>query len=65
VASTTPEDPRTALTHGDLWYGNTLWTGNADLTAVLDWDAAGIGSPGVDLGSVRLDAAALNRLDSR
>lgn len=57
VASTRPEDTRTALTHGDLWYGNTLWDDNGDLTAVLDWDAAGIGSPGIDLGSLRLDAA--------
>jgi aminoglycoside phosphotransferase (APT) family kinase protein len=57
VASTKPEDTRTALTHGDLWYGNTLWDDNGDLTAVLDWDAAGIGSPGIDLGSLRLDAA--------
>jgi aminoglycoside phosphotransferase (APT) family kinase protein len=57
VASTTPEDTRTALTHGDMWYGNTLWNDDGDLTALLDWDAAGIGSPGIDLGSVRLDAA--------
>jgi aminoglycoside phosphotransferase (APT) family kinase protein len=57
VASTRPQDTRTGLTHGDLWYGNTLWEDNGDLTALLDWDAAGIGSPGIDLGSVRLDAA--------
>jgi aminoglycoside phosphotransferase (APT) family kinase protein len=57
VARTRPEDTRTALTHGDLWCGNTLWDDSGDLTAVLDWDAAGIGSPGIDLGSLRLDAA--------
>jgi aminoglycoside phosphotransferase (APT) family kinase protein len=57
VASTKPADTRAALTHGDLWYGNTLWDDHGDLTAVLDWDAAGIGSPGIDLGSLRLDAA--------
>jgi aminoglycoside phosphotransferase len=57
VASTKPQDTRTGLTHGDLWYGNTLWDDGGDLTAVLDWDAAGIGSPGIDLGSLRLDAA--------
>jgi aminoglycoside phosphotransferase (APT) family kinase protein len=57
VADTRPEDTRTALTHGDLWYGNTLWADNGDLTALLDWDAAGIGSPGIDLGSGRIDAA--------
>ncbi len=57
VASTRPKDTRTGLTHGDLWYGNTLWNDSGGLTAVLDWDAAGIGSPGIDLGSLRLDAA--------
>jgi aminoglycoside phosphotransferase (APT) family kinase protein len=57
VARTEPEDTRTALTHGDLWYGNTLWDEDGNLTAVLDWDAAGVGSPGIDLGSLRLDAA--------
>lgn len=57
VANTKPEDTRTALTHGDIWYGNTHWDDNGELTAVLDWDAAGIGSPGIDLGSLRLDAA--------
>ncbi len=57
VAGTRPQDTRTALTHGDLWFGNTLWDEGGTLTALLDWDAAGIGSPGIDLGSVRLDAA--------
>lgn len=57
VAGTRPQDTRTALTHGDLWFGNTLWDENGALTAVLDWDAAGTGSPGIDLGSARLDAA--------
>jgi aminoglycoside phosphotransferase (APT) family kinase protein len=57
VAGTTPEDRRTALTHGDIWVGNTLWDDRGTLTAVLDWDAAGTGSPGIDLGSVRIDAA--------
>lgn len=57
LARTDPGDTRTALTHGDLWYGNTLWDDSGNLTALLDWDAAGIGSPGIDLGSLRLDAA--------
>jgi aminoglycoside phosphotransferase (APT) family kinase protein len=64
VASAEPEDRRIALTHGDLWYGNTLWAGGGNLTAVLDWDAAGIGSPGIDLGSVRIDAALCYGQDS-
>jgi aminoglycoside phosphotransferase (APT) family kinase protein len=44
------------LVHGDLWCGNTLWDGSR-LTAVLDWDCAGVGPPGIDLGSLRCDAA--------
>jgi hypothetical protein len=43
--------------HGDLWHGNTLWDGDGRLTAVLDWDCAGVGSAGIDLGSLRCDAA--------
>jgi len=64
AASTEPEDNRTALTHGDLWGGNTLWEDNGSLSAVLDWDAAGIGSPGIDLGSARIDAALCYGLDT-
>jgi aminoglycoside phosphotransferase (APT) family kinase protein len=56
VAATRPEDGRLGLVHGDLWYGNTLWD-NGRLTAVLDWDCAGVGPAGIDLGSLRCDAA--------
>lgn len=42
----------TGLVHGDLWHGNTLWTDH-ELTALIDWDGAGVGQPGVDLGSLR------------
>jgi len=42
--------------HGDLWQGNTLWAGEACM-GMVDWDAAGVGHPGIDLGSLRLDAA--------
>jgi aminoglycoside phosphotransferase (APT) family kinase protein len=44
--------------HGDLWQGNTLWRGGA-LVGMVDWDAAGVGHPGIDLGTLRLDAAIL------
>lgn len=44
------------LVHGDLWQGNVLWSGDA-LTAVVDWECAGVGPAGVDLGSLRCDAA--------
>jgi aminoglycoside phosphotransferase (APT) family kinase protein len=47
---------QTVLVHGDLWHGNTIWDGDY-CTGMIDWDAAGAGSPGIDLGSLRLDAA--------
>ena len=56
VAATRPEDDQPGLVHGDLWYGNTLWD-DGRLTAVLDWDCAGVGPAGIDLGSLRCDAA--------
>jgi aminoglycoside phosphotransferase (APT) family kinase protein len=56
VAATRPDDGRLGLVHGDLWSGNTLWH-DGRLTAVLDWDCAGVGPAGIDLGSLRCDAA--------
>jgi aminoglycoside phosphotransferase (APT) family kinase protein len=46
----------TVLVHGDLWQGNTLWSGGR-CVGIIDWDAAGVGHPGIDLGTLRLDAA--------
>jgi aminoglycoside phosphotransferase (APT) family kinase protein len=46
----------TVFVHGDLWQGNTLWW-RGSYTGMIDWDCAGAGSPGIDLGSLRLDAA--------
>ena len=46
------------LVHGDLWQGNTLWSGER-CVGLVDWDAAGVGHPGIDLGTLRLDAAIL------
>ena len=54
-----PERPP-VFVHGDLWQGNTLWAGQGDgatLTGVVDWDCAGVGPAGIDLGSLRCDAA--------
>jgi aminoglycoside phosphotransferase (APT) family kinase protein len=57
VAATRPDDDQPGLVHGDLWYGNTMWDDDGRLTAVLDWDCAGVGPAGIDLGSLRCDAA--------
>ena len=48
--------PAEVFVHGDLWQGNALWTGDT-LAALIDWDCAGAGPPGVDVGSLRCDAA--------
>ena len=56
VAASRPDDGRLGLVHGDLWHGNTLWD-DGRLAAVLDWDCAGVGPAGIDLGSLRCDAA--------
>lgn len=55
VTAIVPDDP-VGFVHGDLWSGNTLWRG-AELAAVIDWDCAGLGPAGVDLSSLRCDAA--------
>jgi aminoglycoside phosphotransferase (APT) family kinase protein len=46
----------TVFVHGDLWQGNTLWSGEM-CVGIVDWDAAGVGHPGIDLGTLRCDAA--------
>lgn len=56
-------DGGTVLVHGDIWQGNTLWVGD-QLTGIIDWDAARIGHPGIDLGAARLDAAVLFGIDA-
>jgi aminoglycoside phosphotransferase (APT) family kinase protein len=53
----------TVFVHGDLWQGNTMWDGDR-LTGLLDWDMAGVGHYGVDLSSLRLDAALMFGLDA-
>jgi aminoglycoside phosphotransferase (APT) family kinase protein len=49
---------RTVFVHGDLWQGNTLWDGDR-CVGIIDWETAGAGHPGVDLGCLRWDAAML------
>jgi aminoglycoside phosphotransferase (APT) family kinase protein len=63
VARTEPADTRTALTHGDLWYGNTLWDEHGELTAVLDWDAVAALAIPPDMGWVAPTIADQGRPD--
>ena len=56
ISQLKPTSEEVVFVHGDLWHGNSLWDGST-LAAILDWDASGIGSAGIDLGSFRLDAA--------
>jgi aminoglycoside phosphotransferase (APT) family kinase protein len=44
------------LVHGDIWHGNLMWSGDR-VTGIIDWETAGTGDAGVDLGALRLDAA--------
>jgi aminoglycoside phosphotransferase (APT) family kinase protein len=44
------------LVHGDLWQGNTVWNGDS-CSGLIDWDAAGAGPAGIDLGTLRSDVA--------
>ena len=58
-----PTGTRTVFVHGDLWHGNTLWQPEC-LMGIIDWDCAGVGAPGVDLGSLRCDAALCYGMDA-
>ena len=51
-------DHEPVFVHGDFWHGNTLWVDD-QLTGIVDWECAGIGHPGIDLGMQRCDAALL------
>jgi aminoglycoside phosphotransferase (APT) family kinase protein len=51
------------LVHGDCWQGNTVWA-DIEFQGFIDWDAAGIGPPGIDLGTMRLDAAFFHGADT-
>jgi aminoglycoside phosphotransferase (APT) family kinase protein len=55
-ASLPPAGTADVFVHGDLWQGNALWLGNT-LVGLIDWDCAGSGPAGVDIGSLRCDAA--------
>ena len=55
IGDAVPDEPD-GLVHGDLWQGNVMWDGYR-IVALIDWDCAGFGAAGVDLGSLRCDAA--------
>ncbi|MGH2760401.1 MAG: phosphotransferase family protein [Actinomycetota bacterium] len=58
LAAISPPPAETVLVHGDLWQGNLLFDGDV-CVGIIDWEAAGAGDPGVDIGSLRWDAAIL------
>lgn len=44
----------TVFVHGDLCGGNTVWTSDT-LVGIVDWEGAGAGQYGVDLGNLRFE----------
>ncbi|MBM7784974.1 phosphotransferase family protein [Tenggerimyces flavus] len=46
----------TVLVHGDYHLANTMWSDDT-FVGYIDWDTAGVGQPGIDLGWARFDAA--------
>ncbi|HUR49006.1 MAG TPA: aminoglycoside phosphotransferase family protein [Acidimicrobiales bacterium] len=63
IQSLAAPEEATVFVHGDLWQGNTMWTGDA-YVGMIDWEAAGAGGYGIDLGSLRWDAALLFGFDA-
>ena len=55
LASYDRPPPASVFVHGDLWQGNVMWDGER-YAGTIDWEGAGAGDPGVDLGSLRFDA---------
>jgi aminoglycoside phosphotransferase (APT) family kinase protein len=53
-----PAPGKTVFVHGDLWQGNTMWESGV-YQGAIDWDCAGVGPAGIDLGSLRLDVAVM------
>lgn len=43
-----------ALVHIDYWSGNILWE-NGEISAVVDWEEAAQGDPGIDVAYSRMD----------
>jgi aminoglycoside phosphotransferase (APT) family kinase protein len=47
-------DVSPALVHIDYWAGNILWE-NGEISAVVDWEEAAQGDPGIDVAYSRMD----------
>ncbi|WP_196073206.1 phosphotransferase family protein [Nakamurella alba] len=45
-----PEPAHRAVVHGDYRLANVMWEGEDRISAVLDWEEAGLGDPYFDLG---------------
>jgi aminoglycoside phosphotransferase (APT) family kinase protein len=56
VSAMRPPEADTVLVHGDYHPANTMWLGNT-FVGYIDWDTAGVGDPGIDLGWSRLETA--------
>ena len=58
LVAATPSPTGDGLVHGDFWQGNTLWD-DARFVGTVDWDYAGLGPGGIDLGSLRCDVTVM------
>jgi len=54
-AGTVPEATTTFI-HRDYHPGNTLWS-DGKLTGIVDWTAASVGAPALDIAHMRLNLA--------
>jgi aminoglycoside phosphotransferase (APT) family kinase protein len=50
VVTAKPDDDRAAVTWGDARVGNVIYAADLSIAALVDWEAAAIAPPGVDLG---------------
>ena len=53
-----PAASASVFVHGDLWQGNMMFDGDRQ-TGTVDWDYAGAGPAGIDIGSLRCDIAVM------
>lgn len=49
-------DDQTVLVHDDLCGGNAVWTSGESVT-IVDWDGAGAGQAGLDIGNLRFEGS--------